>query len=321
MVAYPKISIVTPSYNQGGYIEQTILSIVNQNYPNLEYIIIDGGSTDNTLDVIKKYSDKITYWISEPDNGQSDAINKGLEKCTGEIFNWINSDDYLEDNALWFIGLTFANHPEIDQLCGWCSFFGASRQSNVSRHRSELFDCTEKTLVEQRLNQPASFWRLPVLRTLGKLNVSLNCVMDLELWFRYQCRYGQEKIRLTDKVLAHFRIHEQSKTQQFEFAFRAEETAMWMHLLRQVNAPTSFMKYFKGKKNTCFNNWSLQAINKDKLLNFLSEKHLFGFVKEKNFAAARFAFWRLLRENKIPLNTLYLKLCLRLYSPFQFKNA
>ena len=93
VIQFPRISIITPSYNQGGYIEDTILSVINQDYPNLEYIIIDGGSTDNTVDIIQKYSDRIDYWISEKDTGQSNAINKGFRKATGDIINWINSDD------------------------------------------------------------------------------------------------------------------------------------------------------------------------------------------------------------------------------------
>ena len=93
-LSYPKISIVTPSFNQGKYIEQTIQSVLTQNYPNLEYIIIDGGSTDKTVDIIKKYEQQLSYWVTEPDKGQTDAINKGFAKCTGEIFNWINSDDF-----------------------------------------------------------------------------------------------------------------------------------------------------------------------------------------------------------------------------------
>ena len=96
----PKISIITPCFNAAQYIEQTILSIVNQEYDNLEYIIIDGGSSDGTVDIIKKYQDKITYWISEPDKGQSDAINKGIAIATGEVFNWVNGDDYLENDTL-----------------------------------------------------------------------------------------------------------------------------------------------------------------------------------------------------------------------------
>ena len=92
-ISWPKISIVTPSYNQGDFLEQTILSVLNQNYPNLEYIIIDGGSTDKSMEIIKKYEKYISYWISEKDNGQADAIKKGFRKSSGEIFAWINSDD------------------------------------------------------------------------------------------------------------------------------------------------------------------------------------------------------------------------------------
>ena len=98
----PKISIVTPSFNQAQFIEETILSVLNQNYPNLEYIIIDGGSTDGSVDIIKKYADKIAYWVSEKDSGMYDAINKGFGKSTGEILAWINSDDIFFDNKRKF---------------------------------------------------------------------------------------------------------------------------------------------------------------------------------------------------------------------------
>ncbi len=101
MKVYPKISIVTPSYNQGQYLEKTIESILSQNYPNLELIIIDGGSTDESINILRRYENRISFWVSEPDNGQADAINKGLKKTTGEIFNWLNSDDYLEPGALF----------------------------------------------------------------------------------------------------------------------------------------------------------------------------------------------------------------------------
>ena len=100
MKVNPKISIITPCFNAALYIEQTILSIINQDYDNLEYIIIDGGSTDGTIDIIKKYENKIAYWISEPDNGQSEAINKGIAVSTGDVFNWVNGDDYLEVGVL-----------------------------------------------------------------------------------------------------------------------------------------------------------------------------------------------------------------------------
>ena len=104
---WPRISIVTPSYNQGHYIEETIRSILLQGYPNLEYIIIDGGSTDRSVEIIQKYASFLTYWVSEPDNGQTQAIDKGLAYCTGEIFNWVNSDDFLSRNALATIASAF----------------------------------------------------------------------------------------------------------------------------------------------------------------------------------------------------------------------
>lgn len=115
---YPKISIITPSFNQGKFLEGTILSVLNQNYPNLEYIIMDGGSTDNSIEIIKKYVDKLTYWQSKPDDGQSAAINEGFRHATGEIFCWLNSDDQYTEGALKIVGEYFTNHPECQWLCG-----------------------------------------------------------------------------------------------------------------------------------------------------------------------------------------------------------
>jgi glycosyltransferase involved in cell wall biosynthesis len=120
---YPKISIITPSFNQGKFLEETILSIISQKYPSLEFIIIDGGSTDESVEVIKKYGQHITYWISEKDNGQAEAINKGFEKATGEIITWLNSDDLYEKDALLTIGKMFAESPDVDFIFGDCLFF------------------------------------------------------------------------------------------------------------------------------------------------------------------------------------------------------
>ncbi|MFW5887134.1 MAG: glycosyltransferase, partial [Bacteroidota bacterium] len=118
MIIYPKITFVTPSYNQGEFIEDTILSIINQNYPNLEYIIIDGGSKDNTVEIIKKYEQHITFWVSEKDNGQSHAINKGFARATGAWGIWINSDDMLAPGALHKIAERLARAPKSTMLMG-----------------------------------------------------------------------------------------------------------------------------------------------------------------------------------------------------------
>src|ERR1043165_3339789 len=119
-----KISIVTPSFNQGRFLEETILSVLDQNYPNLEYIVIDGGSTDETLDVIRKYEDRITYWVSEKDRGQVHAINKGIEKTTGDIFGFLNSDDVYLPGTFKTVAEYFEGHPNSEWICGDTIMFG-----------------------------------------------------------------------------------------------------------------------------------------------------------------------------------------------------
>jgi len=118
MNEYPLVTIVTPSYNQADYLERTILSVLNQDYPRIEYIVIDGGSTDASIDIIKKYEDRIAFWISEPDNGQSHAINKGFKHATGEIFNWLNSDDVLMPSATTIAVHYLTTYPQYGMVYG-----------------------------------------------------------------------------------------------------------------------------------------------------------------------------------------------------------
>ena len=210
---WPKISIVTPSYNQGQYIEETILSILNQNYPNLEYIIIDGGSTDNTIEVIKKYEDRINYWVSEKDNGQADAINKGIEKCTGEIFNWINSDDYLAENALHHVANNF-NLNEFDLLAATVSNFEEGDKNryrtiqniNLSLHNVLAINKEKPYLW----HQPGVFFSLTKLKNILPFNISLRYTFDFELTLKYL--YHFPKVKYIDNTLVYFRLHNNSKS-------------------------------------------------------------------------------------------------------------
>src|SRR5882724_9660763 len=131
----PKISVVTPSFNRGRFLEETILSVLNQNYANLEYIIIDGGSNDETVEIIRRYEDRLAYWISEKDRGQAHAINKGLEKATGDIFAFINSDDLYLPGAFRAVAEYFREHPSCEWLCGETILFGPDRQTVLAPTR------------------------------------------------------------------------------------------------------------------------------------------------------------------------------------------
>jgi glycosyltransferase involved in cell wall biosynthesis len=208
--AFPKISIITPSFNQGQYIEDTILSVIQQQYPNIEYVIIDGGSTDNTLDIIKKYEKHITYWISEPDKGQSDAINKGLKYATGDIINWLNSDDYYMPGALRHVASKFSNE-NISAYCGRSRVF-----SNANEYISQGTDVytgnLAKTIGWARIDQPETFFHKKVWDAIIKVNEHFHYVMDKELWIRYLLHFGLDGIAKDDKTLVNFRIHDQSKT-------------------------------------------------------------------------------------------------------------
>jgi len=233
---WPKISIVTPSYNQGEYIEETIRSAILQNYPNLEYIIIDGGSTDDTLEVIKKYEPWITYWVSEPDRGQSHAINKGLEKATGEWVAWLNADDVYLPNALhnvaeavlnkngsiaWIVGATIYTDSELVGVGRFTPSLSAKPRRAGSDKPADWMDfvCTKRSGVA--LPQPSSFWKRTAVMEAGGIDESLKYAMDHELYGRLA--YLGYRPVLLDQALTCFRMHKEQKSTNFPVAFWQEE--------------------------------------------------------------------------------------------------
>lgn len=204
----PKISVITPSYNQGQYLEETILSVLNQNYPNLEYIVMDGGSTDNSVQIIKKYASKITHWQSKKDKGQADAINNGFAMATGDILCWLNSDDYYTEGTLDFIAHNL--HSDSDEiLFGEVNHFkesnGSYKMSNVKNkldnYRLELYDY---------IIQPGSFWTRKVWEKIGQLDLNLHFVFDWD-WF-LKAKKANTKFSYSDRTMAVYRIHEAHKT-------------------------------------------------------------------------------------------------------------
>jgi len=178
---FPKISVITPSYNQGKYIESTIKSVLDQGYPNLEYLIIDGGSTDNTLKILKKYSSKIK-WISEKDKGQADAINKGIKMSSGEIIAYLNSDDVYEPKSLYTIATFFINNPK--------AVFVHGKGKHIDKNGEYIEDYPSKPTDYLGLHptcsicQPTTFWRRKLINKIGYFDTSLNFAMDYDYWIR-----------------------------------------------------------------------------------------------------------------------------------------
>lgn len=207
---YPKISIITPSYNQGQYLEDTILSVLGQNYPNLEYMIFDGDSSDNTVEVIKKYSDKIVFWVSEPDQGQSDAINKGFSKATGDILMWLNSDDMLMPNVLHYIAEQYRKNGD-GIYFGNCIHFGEQKEGLYS-YGSNVVESFNKFPLEllDTIIQPSSFWSKQVWKTNGALKDNLHFGFDWE-WF-LRAKENNVNFFPLNKPISIYRIHDAHKT-------------------------------------------------------------------------------------------------------------
>jgi glycosyltransferase involved in cell wall biosynthesis len=229
-----KITIITPSFNQGDFIEETICSVINQNYSNLEYIIIDGGSEDNTKDVVKKYSDRIAYWVSEKDKGQSNAINKGFEKASGDIIAWLNSDDLYCENAIKDVVKLFNENPDVDIIYGDVINFNETGKELYVANQFELFDFFSRV----SLHQPGVFWRKKVIDEVGLLNESLHYCMDYDFWMRIFFNYKSLK---TDIVFSRFREHDQSKTNNSPLALYVE----YQYVISV---------FFNSIDNSCFKN-------------------------------------------------------------------
>lgn len=202
-----KISIVTPSYNQGQFIEETIQSVFKQNYANLEYFIIDGYSTDNTLEIIKKYENKLTYWISEKDKGQTHAINKGFKMATGDIIAWLNSDDVYCEGAFDAVSDFFENHPECQWLAGNLLYMDAKGHAYIRKYPNSSKWLEKNAMFS--VYQPNVFLRKSILSTVGYPREDFHMTMDYE-WF---CRIAQiHRLFIINKDLAKFRYHSQCKS-------------------------------------------------------------------------------------------------------------
>ena len=208
MKKLPKISIVTPSYNQGKFLEKTILSVLKQNYINLEYIIVDGGSTDESIEIIKHYEEYLKYWHSKPDAGQAFAIREGFERATGDILGYLNSDDTLLSGALQIVADIFSKEQKIQCLAGDCIYIDAEdKYLSTCYSRTQTY---KNMLFNTMLNcQSATFWRKEIYNKVGGIDANFQYCMDYDLFLHMLKKTG--KMFSIPVILAAFRVHEGSK--------------------------------------------------------------------------------------------------------------
>ncbi|HEY9075641.1 MAG TPA: glycosyltransferase family 2 protein [Anaerolineaceae bacterium] len=225
MADLPLFSVITPSYNQAQYLEQTIQSVLNQDYPNLEYLVIDGASTDSSLEIIRKYADRLAFWVSEKDHGQAEAINKGLARARGEYIAWINSDDYYLPGALHSAARAFEQNPRCGMVfSNLLAVNGAGEPINIIRYGNYTLD---DLMQFNMLGQPAVFMRRSFLERAGYLDQKLHYMLDHHLWLRLA---QQAPMRYFDQVWAAARYHTSAKnvSQAPGFARETYEVVAWM---------------------------------------------------------------------------------------------
>lgn len=209
MTMAPRITLITPSYNQAQYLEATAQSIVEQDYPNLEWMIVDGGSTDGSVEIIRKYEGYLAWWVSEKDKGQTDALNKGLRRGTGDLFAFLNSDDLYTPGTLHAVGEAFASDPSLTMLLGRCQY--------ITADGSPMDECLyagdlsiEDFIAYNLVPQPSLFLRLDVCRAVGEFDNGMQYAFDHDYWLRAMLL--GHRIRGMDRLLSLYRLHEASKT-------------------------------------------------------------------------------------------------------------
>ena len=207
MPRHLKISVITCSYNQGEFLERTIKSVLDQDYPNLEYIVIDGGSDDNSVDIIKKYEDRLAYWVSEPDEGQTHALIKGFNRATGDIMCWLNSDDLFEPHTLKEVNEFFQNHRSAEVVYGNATWI--DKQDRVVKKKKEIaFNKFILLFAYNYIPQPSTFWRKGIYKRVGGLDPDFDLAMDADLWFRFS---DVSKIHHSRRLWSKMRLYPEQK--------------------------------------------------------------------------------------------------------------
>jgi glycosyltransferase involved in cell wall biosynthesis len=218
----PLVTVVTPSFNQAKYLERTIQSVLTQDYPNLEYIIIDGGSTDGSLEIIKKYENRLSAWVSEPDKGQTDAINKGFNRANGLYLAWLNSDDTYNPGAVREAVELLTAHPDVGLVYSGANFINAA-DAVIGSFAAAQTDRSRMLRGYVHVPQQTTFFRTDLWKKIGPLDPTFFFAMDYDLWVRLT-KYAP-MVYYPGRVWANFRLHNDGKTV-------AADDRCWPEMLR-----------------------------------------------------------------------------------------
>lgn len=232
---------------------------------DVEHIIIDGGSTDGTVDLIRKHENKLAFWTSETDRGQSHAINKGLQRASGNWFNWLNADDQLTENALQTVFETATVNSQV--VIGKCMHINTNAKI-MDEGSARIWNSLEATLGNYSMGQPSVFYRTEAVKQLGGVNENLHLCLDMDLWFRFLLKHGQSQIQTTEKILSRFLIHETGKSTAKAHEMEAEKYGTYRALLRDLELPEILQNFFAKFPTTDTIEYVLpRDLNKNELLS------------------------------------------------------
>ncbi len=224
-MSWPRITVVTPSFNHGRFLEETIQSVLYQDYPNLEYIVMDGGSTDGSADIIRRYSDRLAYWVSRPDHGQTDALIQGFGRASGDVLCWLCADDVWESGTLREIGKIFASQSQTRAVYGDATFVD-TRGRRIRLFRTVGFNRWIWLYTFNYIPQPSTFWRRDLYEQVGGLNPDLDICMDGELWLRFS---EVTKMHHRRRSWSRMRMHPETKSARL----RSEVTRGYREISRR----------------------------------------------------------------------------------------
>ncbi len=324
MAEKPLVSIITPSYNQAAFLDETIRSVLSQDYANIEYIVVDGGSTDGSVEIIKRYADRIAKWVSEPDEGQSHAINKGFRMATGDIVAWLNSDDLYFPDAVSTAVKRFVEHADLGLFYGHCVFI--DRDGAFVRYFTEVEPYDEFRLrnCTDFIMQPTTFFKRETLFDIGLLDTRLHYCMDWDLW----CRFAESGcgVLCEPRLIAATRVYAETKTMggsrarldEIRRVLRRHRTGLWPHAHCGFRATE--IRQRLAQRNTPFVKKAALAIflflmrlgnARNILYDQLRQKHLYG-IRRRSRSLLRTA--RICWPIYFAANEVQLTLCSRAMS-------